>query len=148
MVEDAGAAGLGEELGAEADQGAGRDQVVEPDPAGAVVDHLIDAALAQRQHLGDHADVFLGDVDRQALDRLAELAVDLAGQHLGLAGGQLEALAPHQLQQHDQLQLAAPLHLPGVGAVAVEHPDRDVADQLRIEAGADLARGELVAVAP
>ena len=118
-MEDPGAAGLGEELGAKADQPARGDQVLEPDPAGRVVDHLLHPPLAQGEHLGDDADVLLGNVDRQPLDRLAELAVDLAGQHLRLAGGQLEALAPHHLEQHDELQLAAPLHLPGVGALGV-----------------------------
>ena len=62
---------------------------------------------------------------------------------LRLAGGQLEALAAHQLEQDDELQLAAALDLPGVGALGVADPDRDVADQLLVEAGADLARGQL-----
>ena len=146
MVQDAGAARLGEELGAEADQAARGHEVVHPHPAGAVVDHLLQAALAQGQQLGDDADVVLGHVDRQALDRLVQLAVDLAGEHLRLAHGQLEALAAHQLDQHRQLQLAAALHLPGVGALGVEHADRDVADQLLVEPRAHLARGELRAV--
>ena len=60
-----------------------------------------------------------------------------------LAGGQLEALAAHQLQQDDELQLAAALDLPGVGALGVVDADRDVADQLGVEAVADLARGQL-----
>src|SRR6266511_314797 len=38
VVQDAGTAGLGEELGPEADQRPGRDQPLHPDPAGAVVD--------------------------------------------------------------------------------------------------------------
>ena len=53
-------------------------QVLHPDPAGAVVDHLLERALAQREQLGDDADVVLGHVDRQPLDRLVQLAVDLA----------------------------------------------------------------------
>jgi hypothetical protein len=65
VVEDAGAAGLGQELGPEPDQAAGGDPVLEPDPAGAVVDHLLHAALAQAEQLGDDADVVLGHVDRQ-----------------------------------------------------------------------------------
>ena len=146
VVEDAGAAGLGEELGAEADQAAGRDQVLHPHPAGRVVDHLLQPPLAQGQQLGDDADVLLGDVDRQPLDRLVHLAVDLAGEDPGLAGGQLEALAAHQLQQHDELQLAAALDLPGVRSLGVEDADRDVADQLGVEAVADLARGQLGAL--
>jgi hypothetical protein len=46
VVHQPGAAGLGEELGPEADQPASGDQVLHPHPAGAVVDHLLEAALA------------------------------------------------------------------------------------------------------
>ena len=67
------AARLGEELGAEADQPARGDEEVEPHPAGAVVDHVLHPALAQREHLRDHAEEVLGHVDRQPLDRLVQL---------------------------------------------------------------------------
>ena len=116
VVEDAGAARLGQELGAEADQAARGDEVLHARPAGAVVDHLLQRALAQREQLRDDADVLLGDVDRDALDRLVLLAVDLLREHLRLADGELEALAAHQLDEHGELQLAAALHLPGVRA--------------------------------
>ena len=106
-----------------------------PDPARAVVDHLLHAALAQREHLRDHADVVLGHVDRQALDRLVADAVDLADDDLRLADGQLEALAAHDLDEDRELQLAAALDLPGVRALGVEHADRDVADRLGGRAG-------------
>ena len=72
MVQDAGAARLGEELGAEADQAARGHEVLHAHPAGAVVDHLLEAPLAQREQLRDDADVVLGDVDRDALDRLVD----------------------------------------------------------------------------
>ena len=72
VVQQAGAARLGEELGAKADQAAGRDAVLHAHPAGAVVDHLLQAPLAQRQQLGHDADVVLGHVDGQALDGLVE----------------------------------------------------------------------------
>ena len=110
-------------------------EVLEPHPAGAVVDHLLHAALAQRQHLGDDAEEVLGHVDRQPLDRLVQLAVDLARDHLRLADRQLEALAAHRLDEHRELQLAAALDLPGVGPLGVEHADRHVADQLLLRAG-------------
>ena len=87
--------------------------------------------------------MLLGGVDREPLDRLVELAVLLVGDDLGLARGQLEALAPHHLEQDDELQLAAALDLPGVGAADVVDPDRDVADQLGVEPVEDLARGQL-----
>ena len=142
VVDDPGAARLGEELGAEADQPARGDEVLHARPAAAVVDHLLQAALAQREQLRDDADVLLGDVDRDALDRLVPLPVDLLGQHLRLADRQLEALAAHHLDEHRELQLAAALHLPGVGARGRQHAQRDVADELRVEPLLDLARGE------
>ena len=49
VVQEPGAARLGEELGAEADQAARGDEVLHAHPAGAVVDHLLHAALAQRE---------------------------------------------------------------------------------------------------
>ena len=79
VVQQAGAPGLGEELGAEADQAAGGHEVLHPDPAGAVVDHLLQPALAQRQQLDHDALVVRRGVDRQALHRLVQLAVDRAG---------------------------------------------------------------------
>jgi hypothetical protein len=75
-------------------------------------------------------------------------AVDLAGDDLGLAHGELEALAAHHLDQHRQLQLAAALHLPRVGALGLQHADGDVADRARVEAVLDQAGGQLGAASP
>ena len=141
-MQDPRAARLGEELGAEADQPARGHEEVEPNPAGAVVDHVLHAALAQGEHLRDHAEEVLRHVDREPLDRLVQLAVDLARDHLRLADRQLEALAPHRLDEHGELQLAAALHLPGVAAVGVHHADRDVAHQLPLEPVLHHARGQ------
>ncbi len=146
VVQLAGAAGLGEELGAKADQRAGRGEVVHAHPAGAVVDHLLEPALAQGQQLGQDADVVLGHVDREALDRLVELAVDLPGDDLGLADGQLVTLAAHDLDEHRELELAAALDLPGVRPLGLLDAQRHVAHELGVEPVGDLARGQLVAV--
>ena len=126
-----------------ADQPARRHQELEPHPAGPVVDHVLDPALAQREHLGDDAEELLGHVDRQSLDRLVHDAVDLANDHLRLADRELEALAPHRLDEHGELELAAALHLPGVAAVRVEHAHGHVADELLLEPVAHLARRQL-----
>ena len=107
-MQQAGAARLGEELGAEADQPAGGDEVVHPHPAGAVVDHLLQAALAQGEQLGDDADVLLRHVDREPLDRLVDRAVPAARDDLRLADRELEALAAHQLDEHGELELPRP----------------------------------------
>ena len=121
-------------------------EVLHPHPAGAVVDHLLHAALAQREQLGDDADVLLGHVDRDALDRLVHLAVDLARHDLRLADRELEALAAHQLDEHRELQLAAALHLPRVGPLGRQHAERDVADELGVEPA--LHHGRAVSFVP
>ena len=110
-----------------------------------MVDHLLQRPLTQRQQLRDDADVVLGHVDRDALDRLVLLAVDLSCQHLGLADGQLEALAAHDLDQHRELELPAALHLPDVGPRGRLDAQRDVADELLLEPADQRACGQLVA---
>ena len=104
-------------------------------------------APAGGEELGDRAEVLLGYVDRHRFDRLVQLAVDLAGDDLGLADGELEALATHRLDEHGQLELAAGVDLPGVGSVRGQHPEAHVADELGVEAALHQARRELRAVA-
>ena len=48
------------------------DEVLHAHPAGAVVHHLLEATLAQREHLGDDSEVVLGHVDGHVLDRLVD----------------------------------------------------------------------------
>ena len=64
-----------------------------------MVDHLLEAALAQRKELRDHTHVALRHVYRQLLHWLVQSAVYLACEHLRLAHRQLEALSAHQLHQ-------------------------------------------------
>ncbi len=107
---------LGQELGAEADQAARRDQVFHARPAGAVVDHVLQPPFTEGQKLRDDADVLLRRVDCDPLDGLVPAAVDLLCQHLGLADGELEAFAAHDLNEDRKRQLTPALHLPGVRA--------------------------------
>jgi len=53
LVQQPRAARLGEELGAEADQRPRRDEILHPHPPGAVVHHLLHAALAQGEELAE-----------------------------------------------------------------------------------------------
>ena len=73
------------------------------------------------------------------------LAFDLPHEHLRLADRHLEAFAPHDLGEHRELELAAALDLPGIGTEGGEDAERDVADELLVEALLHLARGQLVA---
>src|SRR5207245_821074 len=133
-----------EEFGPEADEPARGHDVLHADPAGAVVHDVLHPALAQREQLRDDPEVVLGRVDRDALDRLVSDAVDLPSHDLGLADGELEALTTHHLDEHGELKLATALDLPLVGPVRVEHADRDVADDLLVEAPLHETRGDLV----
>ncbi len=110
--------------------------------------HLHHAAAPLPDLLGDDADEVLGAVDHQLLHRLVELAVDAAGDHLGLADRELVALAPHHLDQDRELQLAAPGDLEGVGGVARLDPDRDVGQHFALEPLLELAAGDVGALAP
>ena len=133
VVHDPRPARLGEELGTEADQPAGRHEVLHTGPACAVVDHLLHPALPERKQLRDDADVVLRDVDGDPFDRLVLLAIEHARQHLRLAHGELEPLAPHDLDEDGELELSAPLYLPDIGARRRLHAQRDVPDELALE---------------
>src|SRR5690554_2314753 len=144
---DARAAGLGEELGAEADEAARWHDELHADPARAVVGHGLHAALALREQLGDGAEILLGNVDRHVLHGLVNLAVHLPRDDLRLADRELETLAAHLLDEDRERELAAALHLPGVRSLRGEHAQRDVADELGVEPVLDLTRRDLVALA-
>ena len=111
----------------------GRDDGVDADPVGDVVD-VLDAAPAFSDELGDDPEVGVGHVDGHAIKGLEDMAVlVLPGEYPRLADRQLETLSTHRLDEHRELQFAATLHLPGVRTLGHEHPDRDVADDLLIE---------------
>jgi hypothetical protein len=114
---DAGAAGVREELGAEADQATGGNDELHAAPAGAVVGHVGHAALAGCHELRDGAEVFFRHVDGHVLHRLVDLAVDGLGDNLRLADGQLEAFTAHLLDEDGQRELATALDFPGVGTL-------------------------------
>ena len=146
VAEHTRTAGLGEELGAEADQATRRHEVLEAHPAQAVVDHALHLALAGCEQLRHRAEVVVGDVDRAPLDRFATPAVDLRSDDLWLADRELEAFTPHRLDQHRELQLAACLDVPRVGPLGGIDADADVADQFGLEPVLHEARRHLGSV--
>lgn len=78
--------------------------------------------------------------------RFVHLAVDEARDDLRLAHGELEALATHLLDEDCESKLSAALDFPGVGAADVDDLQRDVSDELAVEAVLDHASGELGAL--
>ena len=108
--------------------------------------HLLDARPASCQRTRDRADVVGRDVDADALVGLVDLAVDLVQEDLRAGDLELEALAPHLLDEHGQLQLAAAAHLEGVRGGGGADLDADVAEHLALQPGADLPGGQELAV--
>ena len=147
LVQQRRAARLGQQLAAIADQPAHREHELEPDAAVGVGGHLLQAALAAGQRALDLADVVGRDVDGDPLVRLVDLAVDLAQEHLRPDDLQLEALAAHLLDQDRQLELAAAADLERVARLGRVDLDRDVAEDLVLEARLDLAARDVLALA-
>ena len=75
-------------------------------------------------------------------------AVDLLGDDLRPRHLQLEALAPHHLDEDRQLQLAAADDLHLLGRLGRLDADRDVAEQLLVEPIAEVARGDVLPSRP
>ena len=112
-----------------------------------MVGHVVHAALAVGEQLGDGAHVLFRHVDGGVFHRLVDHAVDGLGDHLRTADGQFEAFTAHLLGKHGQCEFATALHFPGVRTVGRQHLDGHVADELAIEAVLDHAGGKLVVLA-
>ena len=111
-----------------------------------MVDHVLETALAEREQLRDHAHVVLRRVDCEPFHRLVDFPVDVPGDDLRLAHGELEAFAAHQLDENRELQLATSLHLPRIRSLRGQHAQRDVSDELLLEPRQNHAGGEARAV--
>ena len=66
--------------------------------------------------------------------------------HLGLGDHELVPLPAHRLDQDRHLQLPPSAHLEGVGPLRRLHPERDVPEDLPLQAVADVAGGEVLAL--
>ena len=144
---EAGAAGEGEELALEADQAARGDAVFETDAALAVRLHVLQLAAAAAEFFHDRALVVFLDVYRHQFVGLAFRTVDLLEHHARAADGELETFAAHVLEQDGEVQFATARDLEHVRVLGEVHPQRDVLQQLLLEALADLAAGDELAFA-
>ena len=125
---------VGQELRAEADQPARGNAELEPHAAAAVVHHLRHhAACASPTCAMTTPWKSSGTSMTSSSTGSTLLAVDLLGDDLRPRHLQLEALAPHHLDQDRQLQLAAADDLHLLGRVGRLDADRDVAEQLLVE---------------
>src|ERR1017187_2461408 len=146
-VHDGGAARVGEDFAAQADQAAGGHMEFQAHAAGAVVDHLDHLPLACAELLDDHAQEIFRAIDDQVFHRLAQFVVDGARQDLGLAHRQFVAFAAHHFNQDGELQFAAAHHLEGVVAQLLD-ADGNVGQQFLVESLAQGARRHPLALAP
>ena len=111
--------------------------------AGAVIAHLEHFAAPAAQRFQNDADKIFGNVDDQALQRFEFLAVFRAHHDFRLAYHQLEAFAPHGLDQNGELQFAAPQHAKRFRRVGIFHANRHVGQQFFLQAVAQVARSQI-----
>src|SRR5205814_1496856 len=76
---------LSQELCPRPDQSPRRNGEHHPQPSRAVVDHIMELAAPRREHLGNRAEILLGQVEVKPFDRLAQLPIYHPTHHLGLA---------------------------------------------------------------
>jgi hypothetical protein len=106
-----------------------------------------DGSLAGSDRLGDGTDVLVGHVHHRPLQRLVGLAIDRPKNHFRAAHLNLEALAPHRLDEDGQLQLSPTGHFDDLGRTGRPDPDGDVAQHLSLQPVLDLTGGEELALA-
>ncbi len=126
VVEQARARRRREVLGAEADEAARRNPILEPHAAAPVGHHRDELALALRKARHHAALVLLAEVDRELLPRLVHDAVDDALDDGRPRYRELVAFTPHVLDQHREVQLAAAGHAELVRVVGFLDAQRDV----------------------
>ena len=107
-MNQSGAARVRQQLAAQADQSARRNLEVHAHAPGVVIAHLEHFAAPAAECFHNDADETLRYIDDQALERFKLPAFFRAHNDFRLADHQLEAFAPHRLDQDGQLQFAAP----------------------------------------
>ena len=139
------ALGVGQELGAVAEQTTRRDQEFQTHAIRALGVHGHQFALAAAHLLHDRADRILRHVRDHALDRLAGLTVDFTEQRLRRADLELIALTAQVFNQDGQMHLAAAADAERVGRVGFVDTQGNVLEQLAEQALAQVARGDKLA---
>src|SRR5437867_4490404 len=146
-MNERGAARVGEELAAQADESARRNPEFEANAAGAVIAHLGHFAAARAERFHDDADEIVGDIDDDALLRLEFAAVFTANNDFGLADHQFKTFAAHSFDENGELQFAAAENAEGFGRVSVFDANGNVGEEFFLQAVAEVARSEVAAFA-
>ena len=145
---DAVASGRGEEGLAETEYAPGRYDVGRVHDAGFAIADVGESAPALAEHFTHRAHVVRWHLDVHLLEGLVPALGRLAIDNLRLADGELVALAAHRLDEDGQVQLAATRYDPLAGNVGVRHPQGHVLLQFADQTVADLAVGDVLALAP
>ncbi len=88
--------------------------------------HLEKLTLAYTELFDDRTDVFVGNVDGDALHRLTANAVYLLVEYLRVGAAYLVALTAHGLDEDGKVHLASSGNLEAVGGVTVGHAEGNV----------------------
>ena len=147
LVEQRGAARLGQQLAAETDQAANRDHVLHPDSTVGVGTHLLEAGLTIRQgclhrpyELGRH-------IHGDPLVGLVGFTVYFVEQDFGSRNLKLVAFPTHLFDEDRQLQLSASADLVSVARFGQQDFDRDIAEDLAVEPLLQLSTAHVFAFA-
>src|SRR5215471_7354405 len=128
-----GAACVGEQLAAQANESAARHTKFDSHAPIAMIVHVGYFAFARTELLHHYSDKFFWNVDREVLDGLQELAVNLLGHDFRFPDHQFVTFSPHHFKENRELKLAPPEHLERVRAVGFLHAQRDVCEQFFLQ---------------
>src|SRR4029077_252969 len=147
-MDQGSAAGFREQLPAQADQAARGNAKFHAHAAGAMVDHLGEFATASPQRFHDDSDETFGTINDQHFERLESAAVFAVHHNLGLADHHFVALAAHGFDEDGQLQFAAAEDAKSFGRIGILDANRDIGEQLFLQAVAEVAGSDPLAVTP
>src|SRR5882757_1259820 len=144
-VNQRGAARVGKQLAAQADQSARRDFEIEAHAARIVIAHFEHFAAAAANGFENDTDEVFRDVDHQTLDRFELAAVFGAHHAFRFADHQLKTFAAHRFDQDGELQFAAAENAKRFRRIGVFDANRNVGEQLFLQPVAKIARSEIAA---
>ena len=139
MVEQAGAARLRQELGADSEEAARRNLEFDAHAAAAGIDHVGHLGAPRLQLLHHRAHVLLIDVHDQRFVWLHRLSADFLEDHLRTGERELESFAAHVLRENREMQLAAATHFEAIRLIGVLDAEGDVLAQLALQAIVEVA---------
>src|SRR5579862_352886 len=145
-MDQSGAARIGKELAAQSDQATRRDAELHAHAARMMVYHFFHFAAARAEKFHHDADEIFRAIDDEQFERLDAAAVFGAHHDFRLADHHLVAFAAHCFDQDRELQFAAAQNAKRVGGAHVFDAERDVSEQLTIEARAQVARSNVLAL--